>query len=161
MKLAMQYSTQVASRFRAVFLDGKWVANTNYSEILGDVSLAEANQQIASLNTIGLLTFHINYYLEGLLQVFGGGSLDIRDKYSFDMPPLSTEADWKNLVLALEKNAEAFATYIDAMENADLDAPFVKAEYGDYRRNIEAVIEHSYYHLGQISLIKKMIRKGV
>jgi hypothetical protein len=36
-----------------------------------------------------------------------------------------------------------------------LSQPFVKDEYGSCLQNIEAQIEHSYYHLGQVSLIKK------
>ncbi len=28
---------------------------------------------------------------------------------------------------------------------------------GDYLRNIDGMIEHSYYHLGQIVLIEKLI----
>ncbi len=39
-----------------------------------------------------------------------------------------------------------------------LDGKF-KEEYGSYALNIEAQIEHSYYHLGQISLIKKILSK--
>jgi hypothetical protein len=38
-----------------------------------------------------------------------------------------------------------------------LDAVFVDAKYGDYARNIEGVIEHSYYHLGQVVLVRKMV----
>ena len=34
---------------------------------------------------------------------------------------------------------------------------FVDEKYGTFQRNIEAMIEHSYYHLGQIVLIKKML----
>ena len=43
------------------------------------------------------------------------------------------------------------------MPNDKLEEIFVDEKYGTYRRNIEGIIEHSYYHLGQISLIKKMI----
>lgn len=46
------------------------------------------------------------------------------------------------------------------MDDSLQSQPFVKQEYGTYLRNIEAQIEHSYYHLGQISLIKKMIMSG-
>jgi hypothetical protein len=45
------------------------------------------------------------------------------------------------------------------MSQNQLDEVFVDKKYGTYLRNIEAVIEHSYYHLGQIVLIKKMILK--
>jgi hypothetical protein len=34
------------------------------------------------------------------------------------------------------------------MNDSVLDQPFVDEIFGSYWRNIEAVIEHSYYHLG-------------
>lgn len=43
------------------------------------------------------------------------------------------------------------------MEDRIFDQPFIDEKYGTVLRNIEGVIEHSYYHLGQISLIRKMI----
>jgi hypothetical protein len=46
------------------------------------------------------------------------------------------------------------------MDDNLLNQSFVKEEYGSYSRNIEAQIEHSYYHLGQISLLKKLILQG-
>ncbi|MFT3765352.1 MAG: hypothetical protein QM820_07545 [Minicystis sp.] len=107
------------------------------------------------------LTFHINYYLRGLLQVFNGGKLEISDKYSFDLPPIKTEADWKHLVEEFLANSEKFANAVGQMPDKQLDEPFVDEKYGDYLRNIEGVIEHAYYHLGQISLIKKLINNSV
>ena len=43
------------------------------------------------------------------------------------------------------------------MPEERLDENFVDEKYGNYTRNIDGMIEHSYYHLGQISLIKKII----
>ena len=43
------------------------------------------------------------------------------------------------------------------MDENIFDQPFIDAKYGTFLRNIEGVIEHSYYHLGQISLIRKLI----
>lgn len=54
-------------------------------------------------------------------------------------------------------DAEEFALKVEAMSDEKLDSVFVDEKYGSYRRNIEAMIEHSYYHLGQIVLIKKML----
>ena len=56
-------------------------------------------------------------------------------------------------------NAEQFANQVEQMDKSLSDHPFVNEKYGTYLRNIEAVIEHSYYHLGQFSLIKKMVIK--
>ncbi|WP_459211695.1 DinB family protein [Aquimarina rhabdastrellae] len=153
----METPHQLAARFSEVFLNGKWIANTNYKENLATVSWQQAIYKIESLNTIGILTFHINYYLKGVLKVLEGGTLDIKDKYSFDAPPITSYTDWDNLYTDLITNAEKFASHINHLSPEQLEAPFVDPKYGSYRRNIEAMIEHAYYHLGQISLIKKMI----
>ncbi len=117
----------------------------------------QATQKIGDLNSIALLTFHINYYLGGLIQVFNGGDLEIRDKYSFDMPTLKTEEDWQTLVNEFLSNAETFATQVAQMSENLLEQPFVDEKYGNYRRNIDGMIEHSYYHLGQVVIVRKMI----
>lgn len=156
----MNRSASLANRIREVLLSGKWIANTNFKEQVQLVNLQQANQRVGSLNTIALLTYHINYYLAGLLQVFRGGPLDIRDKYSFDMPELKSEDDWNALVASLLHNAEAFAAAVEQMNDGQLVQPFVDVKYGTYERNIEGVIEHTYYHLGQVSMIRKLIVEG-
>jgi len=153
----MTRNLALANRLREVLLNGKWIANTNFKEQVLNVSWEQAIQKVDNLNTIALLTFHINYYLQGLLNVFKGGNLEIRDKYSFDLPEIKSETDWNTLVNTFLSNAELFVTHVEQMADSTLDEPFVDEKYGSYLRNIEGVIEHSYYHLGQISLIKKMI----
>jgi len=147
----------LADRLREVYLSGTWIANTNYKKILLDVDKEMALTKVGNLNTIAKLTFHINYYLKGLLQVLDGGALEIQDKFSFDLPTMATEEDWQALVNDLERNAEKFIDRVEAMTEEELLSPFVEEKYGTYLRNLEGVIEHSYYHLGQMVLIKKQI----
>ncbi|MGQ7855647.1 DUF1572 domain-containing protein [Pedobacter sp. WC2501] len=109
------------------------------------------------MNTIAAITYHINYYLAGILTVFNGGLLEIKDQYSFDLPPIHSEADWNKLASELFDNASVFAIAVEKMPDKKLNEIFVNEKYGTYLRNIEAVIEHIYYHLGQIVLIKKLI----
>jgi len=153
----MQRTEFIANRLQEVLLDGKWVANTNYKEQLLATDWQVAVRRIGNLNTIAHLTYHINYYLAGLLQVLRGGPLDIKDQYSFDLPPIESPEDWNKLVNALLDNAVSFVEIVKHMPDHQLDEPFVEARYGSWIRNLECVIEHSYYHLGQISLIRKMI----
>jgi hypothetical protein len=147
----------IANRLREVFLSGHWIANTNYQEQLRSVSWKQATLKVGNLNTIALLTFHINYYLNGLLNVFNGGRLEISDKYSFDMPPIQNEDGWQKLLGELLSNAASFSDKVERMPDEKFDEIFVDEKYGSYWRNIEAILEHSYYHLGQISLVKKMV----
>ena len=153
----IEMNKDLANRLREVLLSGKWIANTNFKEQITSISWEQAIEKIENLNTISLLTFHVNYYLKGLMQVFEGGNLEIKDKFSFDMPEIVSETDWLNLVNEFVSNAERFVNHVEKMDDHLLKQPFVKEEYGSYLRNIEAQIEHSYYHLGQVSLIKKLV----
>jgi len=153
----MHLATTIAARLQEVYLDGKWIAHTNYRDQLLNTTKETAIKQVGTLNTIAHLTYHINYYLSGLIQVLDGGELDIRDKYSFDLEPIDSEEDWQLLVNSLLANAATFIDQVKALSNDDLEAPFVKEAYGTYLRNIEGVIEHSYYHLGQIAIIRKIL----
>ena len=153
----MERNKELANRLHEVLLNGRWIANTNYKLHIENITWKQATQKIGTLNTIVALTFHINYYLAGILNVFKGGDLLIQDQYSFDMQPIESESDWKKLMDEFLVNSEAFIKEVANMPDHKLDEIFVDEKYGTYLRNIEGVIEHSYYHLGQISLIKKMI----
>ena len=156
----MKNPDQIAHRFREVLLNGKWVANTNYKDQLAGLTWEQATRKVNSLNTIADLTNHINYYLKGILNVFEGGNLEIHDKYSFDSPPVRSQKDWDNLLSDVLANADKFAEHIESMSEERLEDIFIDEKYGTFKRNIEGMIEHCYYHLGQISLIKKMIMES-
>lgn len=156
----MERSTSLSKRLREVLLDGRWIANTNYKEQIENLSWEQATHKLGRANSIAALIFHINYYTAGILQVFNGGELEIRDKYSFDLPPLTSDADWKALTAEFLMNAEKFVEAVAKMPDDQLDKPFVDEKYGTYARNIEGVIEHCYYHLGQISLLRKQLAVG-
>jgi hypothetical protein len=152
----MKSTEEIAGRFREIIFNGTWVANTNYRHQLEDLDWKAATKQVGSLNTIALLAQHIHYYINGINNVFKGGTLDIRDKYSFDFPTIGSQNDWESFLAKFWNDSEEFALLIEQMPDGKLDSVFVDAKYGTYRRNIDAMIEHSYYHLGQIVLLKKL-----
>lgn len=153
----MQRSTQLARRFREVVLDGTWVANTNYKDQLVGLDWEIATTQLHALNTIAALTQHIHYYIDGLNNVFKGGMLDIKDRYSFDFPPIQSQQQWEAVLTRFWNDAEQFATWVENMPDEQLSQVFVDEKYGTYHRNIDGMIEHCYYHLGQIALLKKIV----
>ncbi|NUQ26684.1 MAG: DUF1572 domain-containing protein [Saprospiraceae bacterium] len=153
----MSLATQAANRFREVILNGTWVANTNFKVQLSDITWQLATHKVGSFNTIAALTYHIHYYIAGILNVFEGGTLDIKDKYSFDLPPIQSQEDWEQLRDKLWSDAEKFARFVEQMPDEKLHSVFVDEKYGAYLRNIDGMIEHSYYHLGQVVLIKKLL----
>lgn len=153
----MSSTSQLAKRFREVMLDGLWIANTNFKDQLKDISLEQATAKVGSLNTIAMLTFHIDYYIAGLINVFEGGDLEIKDQFSFDLPSIESQEKWEELLHKLWNDSEKFAVLLEQMPDYKMNEVFVDEKYGSYLRNIDGMIEHAYYHLGQISLIKKLL----
>ena len=153
----MELTKQIAKQFREVYLSGKLVAFTNLKEALSTVTWEQANTKIGDLNTIAMLAFHINYYVAGLIKVLEGGPLDIRDKYSFDMAPIESQKDWEMLLTQIETDGERFAQLVEQMPDSKLKETFVDPKYGNYYQNLTIIIDHCYYHFGQIVLLKKLI----
>lgn len=83
------------------------------------------------------------------------------DALSFGPPHIANAEDWQCLVNKTLKEAGEFAEYIEKKDNGLLLETFVDPKYGNYYRNIAGIIEHTHYHLGQIALLKKLIRGDV
>jgi uncharacterized damage-inducible protein DinB len=154
----MKLNEYLTNRLKEVFTEGKWVVGTNFKEQIFDLDWNYAIQKVDDFNTIADLTFHIHYYIAGVINVFEGGSLDIKDKFSFDSPAIKSERDWRNLVDRFCSDSEKFIHLVENMTDEKLSSNFVDEKYGTYYRNIDVMIEHTYYHLGQILLIKKRIK---
>ena len=153
----MGKAQQAANRFREVMLHGTWVANTNYKHQLSGTNWQLATTQFSDLNTIAILAQHIHYYIKGVKDVFKGGNLEIKDKFSFDFPPVLSQGEWEGFLEKLWNDAEEFAALVEQMPDERLSQVFVDEKYGTYQRNIDGMIEHCYYHLGQIVMLKKIL----
>jgi uncharacterized damage-inducible protein DinB len=153
----MENNRELAKRFSDVILNNSWVANNSYKNQLTDLPLEVVLFKYQSLHNIAALALHVHYYIAGILNVFNGGNLDIKDIYSFDFPPIHTIEQWHSFLAVFWTDAAAFTQKLEEMDENTLNSIFVKKEYGTYHFNINTLIEHSYYHLGQIVLIKKLI----
>lgn len=153
----MSASQQLAKHLRDVHFGGNWTCS-NLKELLADVNWQQATTKVHDFNTIAVLVFHINYFVEAVAKVLQGGPLDSKDKYSFDHPPIHSEADWQAMLNKSFTDAEILATLIEQLTESRLWEDFTDGKYGIYFRNLFGIIEHTHYHLGQIALIKKMVK---
>ena len=138
-------------------LNGGNLTGVHHKELLDDITHKEATYQIEKLNTIALLTFHINYYIEALTEILKGGPLEEKDSLSFKMTPLQNEQEWISLKQKLYNNIKLFSNLVDTLSQEDLKQVFIKDTYGTYERNILGLLEHSHYHMGQIAILKKLV----
>jgi hypothetical protein len=101
----------------------------------------------------------MNYYVHHVLGVLKGKPLTASDTFSFDLQPISNEAAWQQLINTSLEEAELFAQQIELLPEAKLMEDFADPKYGSYYRNMHGIIEHTHYHLGQIALLKKIVKE--
>jgi uncharacterized damage-inducible protein DinB len=153
----MNTTQQLAKHCRDVHFGGNWTF-VNLKDTLADITWQEATTQYQDSNTIATLLFHINYYINPVARVLQGEPLNASDKFSFDCPTITSQEEWEHLIQKAFDEAEQFAKEIEKLEESKLFEVFSEEKYGNYFRNLLGIIEHTHYHLGQIALIKKMIR---
>ena len=155
----MNLPEQIAKHFREVFVGGNWTS-VDLKNSLADISWTEATTPVHSLNTIAALVFHMNYFVSVAMKVLQGGPLVGSDKVSFDLVPIRSQEDWENLVNKTLREGEQFASLVELLPEKKLWETFADEKYGNYYYNIHGIIEHTYYHLGQIVLIRKLLKSG-
>jgi uncharacterized damage-inducible protein DinB len=153
----MNEATNLSEQIQGVFFGGNWT-DSNFKDQLADVTVEEAFTQIDGLNTIARLAYHISYFVNVQLRVLEGGPLEGRDAESFDVPEFRTEEEWRSFLDAALRNARRHADLVAELDDKVLATPFVNAKYGSWWENLIGLIEHSHYHLGQIALLKRLIR---
>lgn len=149
-------SHHIAKHFREIHVGGNWTAS-NLKDNLAGVNVQQANTKVYNLNSIAELVFHVNYYVSAVLNVLQGEPLNASDKFSFSLPTITTEAEWKKLVDKTLAEAEKFASLIEQLPEEKLWENFSDEKYGNYYRNLHGIIEHTHYHVGQIAILKKII----
>lgn len=152
----MNTPEQIAQHLKAVHFGGNWTS-VNLKDTLAGVSWQQATTPVTTLNTIAALVYHINYYIDAVLKVLQGGTLEAKDAYSFDHPPVTSDADWERMLTKIWSDAETFASLIAQLPEQQLQATFIDEKYGSYYRNLQGIIEHTHYHMGQIVIIKKLL----
>ena len=157
----METVSTLTNRLKEVLIDGQWVSGTNFKKEIENMSWQNAITPVANLNSVAAIIWHIEYYMKGVTSVLKGGTLDIKDKFSFDTPDFKSQTDWENLKVSFFKTCNTYISLITKLSKGQLNATFVDEKYGDYHRNVNAMIEHCYYHLGQIVLIKKLQHNSI
>ena len=154
----MNLATELAVQFNSVYLAKDWVSTTSIKTQLSDLRWEEAVTKISLLNSIADLARHLDYYIKGIIGVLEGGSLDMHDAESFSFAPIRSQKEWEECMESLWNHASEFSRLVAGLSPQEMEAPFANAQYGSNYHNINAMIQHIYYHLGQIVVIKKLIR---
>jgi hypothetical protein len=153
----MGITKEIAQHFREVHFGENWT-DSCLKDQLQDVNWKEATTQVHSLNSIAMLVYHMNYYVAAVLKVLQNEPLGAKDKDSFNLPSITSQEEWDCLLTKIWDDAEKCSALIEKFPEEKLFEDMVDKKYGSFYRNFQGIMEHLYYHLGQIALIKKIIR---
>ncbi|MFK7785226.1 MAG: DinB family protein [Crocinitomicaceae bacterium] len=155
----MTLTQQIAKHLRDVHYGGNWTAS-NLKDALSDLNWQEATSKVDDFNTIAVLTFHVSYYLDAIIDVVEGRPLTTKDELSFLCPDITSEGEWSALVQSVWDRLEKAASLVEELDDEILSTDFSDKKYGSYFRNVHGLIEHTHYHLGQIVILKRLVRKS-
>lgn len=153
----MNYSEAIALHVTEAYEGNSW-SDVCVKDIVEDIQYREAVAiTAASTNTMASILHHIMFYNKAICQRLRGEEPYINDANGFDLPPLKNENDWKRLINDAMDAASEMAEAIRKFPQEKLfeENPVGK---GTFYKKFHGVIEHNYYHLGQIMILKKLIR---
>ena len=149
----------LTEKIEKVYSGSPWYGNSIKS-VLKDIDPKTAFTKAArNVHTIAELVAHIIAWREFVIsKIKGDNDFKITQKLSFDWQRIdrNEKTAWKSLLNTLEKNQNEILTTLKKLDDGFLKLPVSRRRY-DNEFLIEGGIQHDIYHLGQISLLKKMI----
>lgn len=147
---------RIAEQLRLALNGDTW-AGVCASGVLQDVSAEQAAARpLGNAHSIWELVLHIEVYLAAAQEPLAGKPLRHIYKTPEDWPEVTdiTPAAWEAARLRLQQSGAALADAIEAFDAAQLTATVPNREY-DFYYLLHGVVQHTFYHLGQIMMVKK------
>ena len=156
----MKTTELIAQHIVEVFEGGNWT-DVNFKDTLKDINYKEATTVTkASYNTIAALVYHTRFYNEVVLKRLQGINPAINERNGFDLPPIKNEDDWKYLIQRCFQSAHDLAAAVKKIPEEKLSELTI-TEHSTHYKALHGVAEHAHYHLGQIVLLKKLVKVPV
>ncbi|MGI4875023.1 MAG: DinB family protein [Janthinobacterium lividum] len=153
----MHLTEAIAQHVLDVHEGNNWT-EVDLKHTLHDVTLAEAcTLTPASPNTIASLVRHLAFWNRVMVRRAQGIGTEVGPANGFDGPGLLTDAAWQALLADLWQSGHELAAAIRAYPEAQLEAPILPAYSSSYK-NLQGSVEHLHYHLGQLVLLKNLVR---
>jgi len=138
------------------------VVHGNWTEIYlddatADITFAEAVALPPGItNSIAMLMHHIGFYNAVVMEWLKGNTTFVDASNGFGVT-IHTEDDWQQLRQNVLDSFKTLANAAKDLSNEKL-AEFAPAKDDTLYKTLHGTTEHAHYHLGQIVLIKQIIR---
>ena len=151
----MKISTLVAKHIAEV-VHGNWT-DIYLEDVVNGVTYKEAVTVPSGLtNSIAMLVHHIGFYNNVVIERIKGNNPGINDANGFDIT-ITNEDEWQKLKATSLDSLKKLATIVAALPDEKL-WELTPTGTDSFYKTLHGIAEHAHYHLGQIVLIKKLVR---
>ena len=143
-------------QLKGLYDGNNWVYSS-ITEILKDIDFETAIQKkLNNRNTIyEILQHSLSWRIFLLKKLEGDVAFDIQQNDTLDWPKVDhkSEETWKQLVLDFHQNQADLVQFLSQKDDRVLFEMVSNRTY-NFKHLINGVIQHDYYHFGQIALLK-------
>lgn len=154
----MSQPQQLFNRLQVVLLNHNMNTGSNIKDQLASITWHEAIIQIDFVSSIADILNQMNQYLQRALNYLNSNNLESLKTSDFSASKIKAKYDWDHLQHQYYDTSKAIVRHIKHMESNDLLKASIDKTHLDHQNYINGIIEYCYYQLGQIVLIKKMIK---
>ena len=148
----MKFSEAIAQHFYEVNYGNNWT-DASVKDALQGITWEQASKKIGAANTIASLLFHMDFYNMVVYDRLLGNKRNFEHEESLRVE-INNEEDWQELQDRYFANV---AKIHQAILQFDESLLFEQKTKNTPYKNLHGLIEHIHYHLGQISLLKKLV----
>lgn len=147
------------NNFTLLYEKGAWFGDT-YMEKLADVTEKEAfTQPVKDVHSIAELVAHVIYWRTPLIKKLRGetdytASVDSPDNW-IPLDKLKTRG-WKNILKDFAESQKELLALLKGAKPEFFNGEYSPGNSWDYVT--DGIVQHDIYHLGQLALVKKIIR---
>lgn len=142
----------------AEVVHGNWT-DIHLDEAIADVTYQEAiNVPAGLVNSIAMLVNHLEFYNFVITERLMGTEPVIDDANRFAIS-IKNEEDWQ---LLKQRTLDSFKRLADRISQLPAEKLQALTPSGNntFYKTLHGLSEHAHYHLGQIVLLKKLVRAG-
>lgn len=145
--------------FKAFYDDNPWYGDS-YLDVISDITEAEALTTPPNQHSIAVLLWHMVKWRKALTERLLGNldfQADVSDTDNWPAASTQTAESWEAAKSAFAEQQKILMEELGKRDEDFLDTDFVKGR--PFRRLASGVLQHDIYHLGQIAMVKSLVRK--
>jgi uncharacterized damage-inducible protein DinB len=153
----MKKQEQLGKLFSDLFDGTPWI-DVNIMSTLDEITAKEAaTKPFPDFNSIWEIVNHMISWRDTVLKRLQGETIESPDDNYFSFIRDRSESAWKNTKERLRESQLQWLKTIRKMTGKELDVRQESNPFSNYEL-AHGILQHDSYHLGQIRLVKKLVR---